>query len=176
MRFVATPEAAQLTDLSVAKLREWTSRRALIPADMPPAGRGSPARFSWQTILVLRLAITLRERFHLELQAHAPLLQDLRAHFATTSFILLWDKLLVLRGPDRWALVDEGAAEAMRDDSLIVHLDPHLKLISQGFGLASPAHEVSQIDLFPLVPVGGVAVRSASTRQALEAGPRRRSA
>ncbi|MDO8287449.1 MAG: hypothetical protein Q7T69_20790 [Rhodoferax sp.] len=165
-----------MTDLSVEKLREWTSRRALIPADVPPAGRGSPARFSWQTILVLRLAITLRERFHLQLQAHASLLRDLRSHLATTSFIALWDKLLVVQGPDRWALIDEGAAEAIRDDSLIVHLDPHLKLISSGFGLASPTHQPGQIDLFPLAPVGGAADRNALTRQALDVGPRRKSA
>lgn len=174
MRFVTTPRAAQLTDLSVAKLREWTSRRALIPADVPPAGRGSPARFSWQTILVLRLAIMLRERFHLELQAHAPLLQELRIHLGTTSFIALWDKLLVLHGPNRWFLVDEGAAEAMRNDSLIVHLDPHLKVISEGFGLASPAHEAGQIDLFPLAPVGNRAVRNASAPETLDARPQRR--
>src|SRR5690242_4809660 len=47
MRFVKTPAAVQLTGLSTVTLREWTSRRALIPADLPPKGKGSPAGFTW---------------------------------------------------------------------------------------------------------------------------------
>jgi hypothetical protein len=65
MRLVPTRDAIRLTGLSAPKLREWTSRRALIPADIPPKNQGSPAQYSWQTILLLRLAVTLRDRFHM---------------------------------------------------------------------------------------------------------------
>jgi len=70
LRFVTAPIAAKLVGLSTDKLREWTSRRALVPADVRPKAKGSPAQFSWQTVLVLRIAVLLREDFHLELQAH----------------------------------------------------------------------------------------------------------
>ncbi|HEY8263651.1 MAG TPA: MerR family transcriptional regulator, partial [Methyloceanibacter sp.] len=63
MCYVTTPHACQLTGLSTEKLREWTSRRALIPADVKPRRKGSPAKYTWQTILILRLAVTLREQF-----------------------------------------------------------------------------------------------------------------
>src|SRR4029450_10411018 len=56
---------------------KWTSRRALIEADIRPKSKGSPARYTWQTILVLRVALTLRERFHVELQAHKPLFDSI---------------------------------------------------------------------------------------------------
>ena len=58
MRLVPTRQALQLTGLSSAKLREWTSRRALIPADVPSKKQGSSAQYTWQTILLLRLAVT----------------------------------------------------------------------------------------------------------------------
>jgi DNA-binding transcriptional MerR regulator len=78
MRVITTREASQLTGLSTNKLREWTSRRALIPADVRPKSQGSPAKYSWQTILLLRVAATLRGSFHLELQAHRQVFASLR--------------------------------------------------------------------------------------------------
>ena len=77
MRLVTTRDATRLTGLSTEQLREWTSRRALIPPDVKPKGHGAPARYSWQTILLLRLAVTLRDRFKLELQAHRDLFSEL---------------------------------------------------------------------------------------------------
>jgi hypothetical protein len=87
MRFVTTPTATLLTGLSTVTLREWTSRRALIPADLPPKGKGSPAGFTWQTILLLRVAVLLRNRFHFELQPHLTLFANLKAGLQHTSFI-----------------------------------------------------------------------------------------
>ena len=63
MQLVPKRQALQLTGLTPAKLREWTSRRALIPADQPPRKQGSSAQFSWQTILVLRMAVILKDKF-----------------------------------------------------------------------------------------------------------------
>jgi hypothetical protein len=93
---VPTPIASQLTGLAAEKPREWTSRRALIPADRRPQGKGSPAKFSWQTILGLRVAVLLRNQFRLELQAHKAAFADLRKLLRSQSFIALWGKRLVL--------------------------------------------------------------------------------
>ena len=89
MRSVPTPRACQLSGLSTEKLREWTSRRALVPADVRPKGKGSPARFSWQTILVLRISVLLRDQFSLELQAHKVSFDKLRKALRSKSFIAL---------------------------------------------------------------------------------------
>ena len=70
MNYVVTPVASRLTGLSVDLLREWAVRRALIPADGQPCRKGAPAQYSWQTILVLRLATTLHRQFRIELQGH----------------------------------------------------------------------------------------------------------
>jgi hypothetical protein len=43
--------------MTADQLREWTVRRGLIQPDEPAPKRGSEAKFSWQTLLVLRLAV-----------------------------------------------------------------------------------------------------------------------
>lgn len=153
MRLVPTRHALQLTGLSAPTLREWTSRRALIPADVPPRSQGSSAQFSWQTILLLRIADTLRARFHLELQAHRSLFISLRSGLRGTSFIALWDKALVLHGRDNWALVDAGS-EPLKQDGILILLNAHLSILSEGFALPKPAGVAGQLDLFPATPVG----------------------
>jgi len=159
MRLVKTRKALSLTGLSSPTLREWTSRRALIPADVPPKTQGSPAQYSWQTILLLRLAATLRDRFHVELQAHRPLLANLRQGFHGRSFVGLWDSTLVLQGGDRWQLVDP-TADLLRQDSIVIQLNPHLLILSEGFALPKPAGIGRQLDLFPAVDVGKPARRT----------------
>lgn len=148
-----TPIASQLTGLSTDKLREWTSRRALIPADQRPKRKGSPAKFSWQTILVLRVAVLLRDQFSLELQAHKAAFADLRKLLRSQSFIALWGKRLAL-GPSRtWAFLD-GADAAPATDALLIALDPHLAILRDGFALPG-ASEERQLDLFSLPSVLG---------------------
>jgi len=162
MQLVTTREATQLTGLSSVTLREWTSRRALIPADVPPKSQGSSARYSWQTILLLRLAATLRDRFHLELQAHRNLFAGLRYGLAHTSFIALWGKALVLQGGDRWSLLGDADPGALREDGVVVHLDVHLEALSRGFSLPRPSSAQGQLELFPAHP--GDAPRHASAQ------------
>lgn len=157
MLLVPTRQALQLTGLSAPTLREWTSRRALIPADVPPKNQGSPAQYSWQTILLLRLAVTFRDRFHLELQAHRSLFASLRRGLRGRSFIALWDKALALHGRDEWLLVDEAGAEPLRQDAVVILLNPHLFVLSEGFALPKPAGATGQLDLFPATPVGETA-------------------
>lgn len=166
MRLVPTPVASRLTGLSTDKLREWTSRRALIPADQRARRKGSPARFSWQTILVLRVAVLLRDQFSLELQAHKAAFIELREMLRSQSFIVLWGKRLSL-GPGRpWSIIDcaDVVSEA---DVLLIALDPHLSALRDGFALPG-ANGEQQLDLFSLPSVRGIrrGAQSQSDRRA----------
>lgn len=170
MRFVKTPAAAQLTGLSTVTLREWTNRRALIPADLAPKGKGSPAGFTWHTILLLRIAVVLRDRFHFELQPHRDLFACLKAGFQRTSFIALWGKSLILRGDKNWSLVEDADGLPLAEDAVVIRLQPHLEALSAGFSLPHPARLSGQLELFPARSVD--APTNASTI-AISAKPRR---
>ncbi|MBB3746985.1 hypothetical protein FHX10_006538 [Rhizobium sp. BK591] len=175
MKFVTTPDASLLTGLSTATLREWTSRRALIPADFPPKSKGSPAGFTWQTVLLLRIAAALRDRFHLELQFHQSLFTSLKTGLRKTSFIALRDKTLILEGGNLWSLEDEASRAPSRDGILIV-LHPHLEVLARGFGLSLPTRSTGQLELFPvraLDPVDHASIGISLVQP--DAGKRRRS-
>lgn len=148
-----TPIASQLTGLSTDKLREWTSRRALIPADQRPKQKGSPAKFSWQTILLLRVAGLLRDQFSLELQAHKAAFAELRKLLRSQSFIALWGKRLALGPGGTWAFLGDADA-APETDALLIALNPHLAILRDGFALPG-ASEERQLDLFSLPIVHG---------------------
>lgn len=148
MQLVTTRHATRLTGLSTEQLREWTSRRALILPDVKPKGHGSPARYSWQTILLLRLAVVLRDRFKLELHAHRDLFTGLGADLARTSFLSLWGKSLVLYGGAKWGVIDPRDESAAVDDCIVLRLDPHLHQLSDIFSLPKPA-ALGQFQLFP---------------------------
>ena len=154
MRVVTTRKASQLTGLSTNKLREWTSRRALIPADIRPKSQGSPAKYSWQTILLLRIAVTLRDRFHLELQAHRQVFAGLRRDLRRMSFIALWSKSLAIHTDHHWAWVDDTELGVLSGDAILIRLAPHLEALSHGFGLPQPSSSPGQLELFPVRAVG----------------------
>lgn len=157
MHLVTTRDAVRLTGLSTEQLREWTSRRALIAADIKPKGHGSPAQYSWQTILLLRLAVSLRDRFKLELQAHQSLFASLGDGLKKVSFLSLWGNSLWLHGGDVWSLQEGGDLSALDGDVIILGLDPHLHAISAGFSLPQPL-SVAQFQLFPAT--GGIMTSS----------------
>ena len=148
MQLVTTRDATRLTGLSTEQLREWTSRRALILPDVKPKGHGSPARYSWQTILLLRLAVVLRDRFKLELHAHRDLFAELGAGLAQTSFLSLWGKSLALSGGAQWGVIDPREEGLIMDDCIVLRLDPHLRQLSDSFSLPKPA-SLGQFQLFP---------------------------
>jgi len=150
MRYATTPEASRLTGLSIEKLREWTSRRALIPSDIPPKCKGSPARYGWQTVLILRLAVTVRDRLHLELQAHKALFDSLRDELRDVPFGDLWGKTLAVHGGSRWQLVGDIRTEMLTDETILMRLDPHLEVVAAGFDLPNASTRFGQIELFPL--------------------------
>lgn len=147
MQLVTTRDATRLTGLSTEQLREWTSRRALILPDVKPKGHGSPARYSWQTILLLRLAVVLRDRFKLELHAHRDLFAELGTSLARTSFLSLWGKSLALYGEDKWGMIESGDVGTAIDDCIVLKLDPHLHKLSDSFSLPKP-EIVGQFQLF----------------------------
>jgi hypothetical protein len=152
MQLVTTRDATRLTGLSTDQLREWTSRRALIPPDVKPKGHGSPARYSWQTILLLRLAVVLRDRFKLELQAHRELFTQLGGGLAHISFPSLWGKTLVLHGGAQWSLIDPRDERAFIDDCILLQLNPHLQHLSDSFSLPKLV-PTGQLQLFPALGV-----------------------
>jgi hypothetical protein len=165
MHYATTPEVSRLTGLSTETLREWTSRRALIEADVRPKSKGSPARYTWQTILVLRVAVTLRERFHVELQAHKPLFDSIRAAIRHASVRDLWGKNLALQPDSGWTLV-EGQTLSSVGDAIILRLDPHLEILLAGLHwLDTPAKPV-QIEMFPAdEAIAGTAAQAMRVRR-----------
>lgn len=142
----------QLTGLSADQLREWTHRRALIAPDVPPRGSGHRALYAWQTVLLLRLAVVLKEKFRIELQGHQVLLTALRELLAGASFPALRGMVLVLHGMTHGELVASGVqvrADAA-DDALLLRLDPHLDVLAAEF---APREQSPQLPLFRAVRV-----------------------
>ena len=148
MQLVTTRDATRRTGLSTEQLREWTSRRALILPDVKPKGHGSPARYAWQTILLLRLAVVLRDRFKLELHAHRDLFAELGTSLARTSFLSLWGKSLALYGGVKWEVIESSDIGTAMDDCIVLRLDPHLHKLSDIFSLPKTG-TFGQFQLFP---------------------------
>ncbi|KHS45841.1 hypothetical protein NJ75_02446 [Novosphingobium subterraneum] len=169
VRFVPTPIACKLTGLSTEKLREWTSRRAIVPADVRPKSKGTPAKFCWQSILVLRVAVLLRDQFNVELQAHKSSFEGLRKTLRENSFLSLWGSRLVLHPGGTWSLI-EADSVLVAGDGILIALDPHLVVLRDGFAL--PDASEGQLDLFSLPAVR----RARRTALAPEATAKRRSA
>ncbi|HEV7285788.1 MAG TPA: hypothetical protein VGN75_13120 [Kaistia sp.] len=149
MKLIKSADVLKLTGLSADQLREWTTRRGLIRPDAEPHGPGSRAKYSWQTVLLLRLAVVLKETFHVELHAQRGFFAALAEHLAKASFPALRGSALVIRGSGAFELLPLGATR-VAGDVLIVELDPHLDALSTGFGLAEP---IRQLPLFPAVAV-----------------------
>ena len=150
-QLIGTRQVLELTGLTADQLREWTVRRNLIAPDIPAQKRGSGARFGWRTVLLLRLAVVLRQRFHVELQAHSDLFGHARALLGDLSFPALWGMTLVIYDLERCALLDDGVSLA-DEDALLLRLDRHLEALSRGFGMIEP---LVQLPLFPLRAVAG---------------------
>lgn len=136
---VPTPIVCRLTGLSTVKLREWTSRRALIPADIPAPKRGAPALYSWQTVMVLRLAIVMRDAFHVELKAHEMLFERLRSGLRDRPFAALRGTSLIITGDGGWRIEDRATPFSEGADCLVLGLDAHLNEIGGAFDFALPA-------------------------------------
>lgn len=148
MRLVTTRRATSLTGLSTEQLREWSSRRALIPADIQNRGRGLQAQYGWQAILLLRVALLLKDRFHVELHAHRGLFAEMREALGATSFLKLWGTSVAIYNCGTWEFLGADAACQMRADAIVVQLDPHLAVLAAEFALSGPP-PTGQLELFP---------------------------
>ena len=152
MIYVSTSKVIELTGLSAVVLREWTRRRALIPADIPAAGKGKAARFGWRTVLVIRIARQLKEEFHVQLQAHAAQFAALREILSERSFLALYGAAVICTPGNPWKIVraDETGTTAA---CLKLPLQDHLEAICGAFGQESPHARSPQFDLFPATAV-----------------------
>lgn len=167
MRLIRTRDVPALTGLTADQLREWTVRRGLVQPDEPAQRRGSEAKFSWQTLLVLRLAVVLRTRFHVELQAHRELLATARKLLDGASFPGLWGGALAIYGMSGCELLSARAPlPSAEEDIILLRLNRHLEAISQGFGLSEP---ISQLPLFPAVGLKG-GIEGVAARRRRSAG------
>ncbi len=150
MRLIQAKEVQALTGLSQDQLREWTRRRGLIPPDIIPQGPGSRALFSWQTVLLLRIAVVLKEKLHVELQAYRENFAKLRCLIAEKSFLSLGGSGLLLLSDGSVKLTSSSVENASVCDGLFVQLDPHLGILSTGFG------EIEASRQLPLFPISAV--------------------
>lgn len=149
VRLVGSREAQVIAGLSADQLREWTGRRGLISPDVPARGKGTQSRFSWQTLLLLRLAGAMKTQFHIELEAYRDRLATLQNKLASLPFHSLWDFSLVVTGTEPPMLRSPGDIEFDSDQPLLVMgLRPHLDAIMHGFGIAEP---IAQLPLFPAI-------------------------
>lgn len=136
MRLVGSSEAQGLTGLSADQLREWTGRRGLIHPDQPAKGKGTQMRFSWHTLLVLRLASELKNRLHVELHAHRDTFSELQAEFRRTSYISLWESAVVLSAPGRLVVTGMANLNLGHEEMVVIlPLVPHLRVLTSEFGL-----------------------------------------
>ncbi|WP_152522684.1 hypothetical protein [Sphingobium ummariense] len=145
MRLVGSREAQTLTDLSADQIREWTGRQGLIQPDVPACGKGTQARFSWRTLLLLRLAGAIRSHLHVELEGHRAAFSSLQEQLRSHAF----------HARDRWLVMAAGlcSLERLNDvefvgrgPALIVSLAPHLEIVSNGLRIVEP---MAQLPLFP---------------------------
>jgi hypothetical protein len=167
VRLVATRVATNLTGLSTEQLREWSSRRALIPADIQRRGRGSPAQYDWQALLLIRIAALLKERFHIELHAHRGLFGAMREALRGISFLRLWGRAIAIYGANNWELLDVSAVGAVVADAIIIRLDPHLAVLATEFAVPNPV-PAGQLELFPARLVQDVSKEDGSRVDAVD--------
>lgn len=175
MRLVTTRIAANLTGLSTEQLREWSNRRALVPADIQNRGRGSPAQYGWQTILQLRIAALLKDRFHLELHAHRGLFRKMHEALADISFLKLWGASLAIYDSEHWELLGVEDAWLVDTDAIVIQLNPHLEVLAAEFAMPGPPPS-GQLELFParLIADDRVEIVSRSDRDEDRVEKRRR--
>ena len=152
MRLIGSRDVLKLTGLSADQLREWTVRRDLIHPDVPASRRGQQAQFGWQTVLLLRLAVVMRNRFHVELQVHRSLLLYARELLNGRSFPGLWNHRIAIFGLDSCALLDGNEPLPHDQDVILLRLNAHLEALSKGFGVSEP---ITQLPLFPAVGLRG---------------------
>ena len=145
MQLMQSADASRLAGLSPHQLREWCTRRSIVVPDVPGAGRGRHALFSWQTVITLRLLRELHERFGAEVGAWKGALAEFREQVKGRSFPGLWSTLVAFPDRDHARLVVDRSVPA--EALLLLPLAPHLEAIAHDFALPSEP----QLPLFPAI-------------------------
>jgi hypothetical protein len=150
MQLVQASDAILLSGLTADQLREWCGRRAVVVPDVPAAGRGRHALYSWQTIMALRLLKELHGRFRVEVGSWAGAIGQCRDLLRGRSFPSLWGTSAAFLSTGQAVLI-AGASDVGDGPRLLVPLDPHLEVLASGLDLPGPA---SQLPLFTALRVG----------------------
>ncbi len=135
MMFQAS-DATVLTGLTPHQLREWCgrSRRGILPADVLPGGPGRNALYSWQTLLTLRLLLSLQKGFGVELTKYAQAAVELRAQLQGISFPSLWPVSAVFQ-THLTVDLSTNPAELLKQGGLALPLAPHLTVLATALSL-----------------------------------------
>lgn len=133
MQLMQASDAARLGGVTLHQLREWCGRRDILTPDVPGAGRGRHALFSWQTVLAIRLLHELAERFGIEVGAWRGGIRSFRANVDGRPFPLLWHAYAEF--PNRDIAVITPSPSTDGEGALAVPLAPHLRAIAQDFAL-----------------------------------------
>ena len=145
---VQASEAVRLSGLTAHQLREWCGRRALVEADVPPAGRGHLALFSWQTTVALRVLHEVHLRYAVEVSGWREAIAQLQALLRKRAFPSLWGYAAM------FANAREASLRVSNDplgkcSCLVVELDAHLEILATPNDLRVE----SQLPLFPAMAV-----------------------
>ena len=140
-------QVIRLTALTPHQVREWTSRRGLVIPDQLPNGPGSRARFSWQSVLLLRVLNEMHTCFGIGLEDSRESISSLGTLLQGMSFIALWDRNILIRKSKTVAIADSIALD---EACLVIPLNPHLELLSSLFG---DPQSIKQLSLFSLLTV-----------------------
>lgn len=130
-----------MTGLSASQLREWTSRRGILPADQPARGRGKHAQYAWNTVLVLRLLAELHGSYGVEIAAWSALAKRVRDDLAAASPLSLYGKYLQIRCDEHEVTATPSATP--RSASITIPLNPHLEALATGLGVPPPPAQLS---------------------------------
>jgi hypothetical protein len=96
--------------------------------DLPPAGRGHLALFSWQTILALRVLNELHHRYGIEVGAWRPAIAQLQDLLTGRPFPTLWGAFAVFPNSQEAMLRLEGEAFP-KGSCLATSLNSHLEVL-----------------------------------------------
>lgn len=139
-------DAARLSGITPAQLREWTKRGIIVP-DVVGRGAGHHSLYGWQTVLVISAIAEMRERFGIELGRWSFAARSARDALDQISFLRLWSGFLIFRGNETAEL--HWTSDGDHRSLLRVALDPHLSRLANEMHLpGSP----SQLPLF--APIG----------------------
>ena len=145
---VQASDAIRLSGLTPHQLREWCGRRALVAADVPPAGRGHLALFSWQTILALRVLNDIHCNYAVEVASWREAIAQFKTLLHKRSFPSLWGHAAIFPNSQEASLDVMGQVLPSRS-LLTVALDNHLEVLARPDEL--PVN--MQLPLFPAVAV-----------------------